>query len=53
MALRRTSHLDEVNAWYEDTADYNAHILEVSDRWDLGLTSSLMEAPSIPLCDRN
>jgi uncharacterized repeat protein (TIGR01451 family) len=46
--LRRTSHLDEVNAWYESTADYNAHILEVSDRWDLGITSSLMEAPSIP-----
>ena len=46
--LRRTSHLDEVNAWYESTSDYNAHILEVSDRWDLGLTSSLMESPSIP-----
>lgn len=46
--LRRTSHLDEVNDWYERTNDYTAYILEVSDRWDLGLGSPLMEAPSIP-----
>ncbi|MFN2171137.1 MAG: DUF11 domain-containing protein [Candidatus Promineifilaceae bacterium] len=46
--IRRTSNLDEVNAWYERTSDYTAYILEVSDRWDLGLSSSLAESPEIP-----
>ncbi len=46
--MRRVSNLTEVNTWYETTPDYSAHILEVSDRWDLGLTSSLLEAPQIP-----
>jgi uncharacterized repeat protein (TIGR01451 family) len=47
-SLRRRSHLDEVNAWYETTADYSAYIVEVGDRWDLGLASSLAESPEIP-----
>jgi uncharacterized repeat protein (TIGR01451 family) len=46
--LRRTSHLDEVSAWYEVTQDYSAYIVEVNDRWDLGLGSSLAESPQIP-----
>jgi uncharacterized repeat protein (TIGR01451 family) len=46
--IRRTSYIDEVNSWYETTSDYSALILEVSDRWDLGLVSPLMEAPTIP-----
>ena len=47
-AMRRISNLDQVSSWQETTSDYTAHILEVSDRWDLGLTSPLMEAPTIP-----
>jgi len=47
-SLRRRSHLDEVNAWYETTQDYSAYIVEVGDRWDLGLASSLAESPEIP-----
>jgi len=47
-SLRRRSHLDEVNAWYETTKDYSAYIVEVGDRWDLGLGSSLAESPEIP-----
>jgi hypothetical protein len=46
--MRRTSHLDNVKAWYEFAPNYEWHILQVNDRWDLGLTSPLMEAPTIP-----
>jgi uncharacterized repeat protein (TIGR01451 family) len=47
-SLRRTSHLDEVKNWYEIEPGKSWNILQVKDRWDLGLASPLMEAPSIP-----
>ncbi len=47
--LRRTSHLDNVNSWYEFIPhDIKWHILQVNDRWDLGLAAPLQEAPRIP-----
>ncbi len=47
-SIRRTSHLDEVKNWYEIEPGKSWNILQVKDRWDLGLVSPLMEAPSIP-----
>lgn len=46
--MRRSTHLDDVNTWYEFPPDYGRIVLEVGDKWDWGLVSPLAKAPEPP-----
>jgi uncharacterized repeat protein (TIGR01451 family) len=46
--IRRSTHLDHVNFWYEIRGDDDWIILEVGDKWDWGLSSPLAKAPEPP-----
>ena len=47
-AIRRTTHIDDVNTWYQIENDDDWLILEVKDKWDWGISSSLAKAPEPP-----
>jgi uncharacterized repeat protein (TIGR01451 family) len=47
-SIRRTTHLDHVNFWYEIYEDTDWIILEVGDKWDWGIASPLAKAPEVP-----
>ncbi len=46
--MRRTTHIDDVNFWYEIQGDDDWVILEVGDKWDWGIASPLAKAPEPP-----
>jgi uncharacterized repeat protein (TIGR01451 family) len=46
--IRRSTHLDHVNFWYEIRDGNDWIILEVGDKWDWGLSSPLAKAPEPP-----
>jgi len=47
-SMRRTTHLDHVNTWYEIHGDDDWLILEIGDKWDWGISSSMAKAPKPP-----
>ena len=47
-AIRRTTHIDDVNSWYEIDPPYGRLVLEVGDKWDWGISSPLARAPEPP-----
>jgi hypothetical protein len=46
--IRRTTHIDDVNTWYEIDPPYGRLVLEVGDKWDWGISSPLAKAPEPP-----
>jgi uncharacterized repeat protein (TIGR01451 family) len=48
--IRRTTHIDDVQSWYESYNNGQGHrlIMKVEDPFDWGITSPLMPAPRVP-----
>ena len=46
--IRRTTYIEEVDAWREQASGKSWLVMQVSDRWDWGIVSPLIPAPAPP-----
>lgn len=46
--IRRTTYIEEVDAWREQFSGKSWLVMQVSDRWDWGIVSPLIPAPAPP-----